>query len=931
MRMRICKAARLRLRCGRWVVVFAACLLMAGISCRPDAERGRVEWQPQPLSRHVEPSFDLRFGLDAGPGSSVRLVFGSLSRAERSYLELGPSGIVYGATGAGLERGRVVVNRTPLVKLADKKLVFQRRPHRWSLIADGRIVAKGDNPPEVGKEIGFAAAQGHVALRNLRFQRVHGIYFADGFMRTAEEPTSWEEIAGTWKFNVLHNPLLSANAFYYSGSATPAETAAGGTADPPRAIALVGDRFWSDAAVSVACRPAEKGAVGLYLCHRGPKDYYLFRWSSRDSKRPVRQFIRRLGDEERILAEAPGGYEPGAWYVLKALLGSGWVRFEIDGARGFLVHDPGLTYGRIGLYVEGKAFTSFDDVVVQSRPARCFAAGGNCLGRRLTTGGRWMQVAPAEWDTAEWGGGIVVNAPKRAALLWEDPAWRNFAVSARLGPWRKGTLGLFFRYADERNHYSVRWKKTSTPVIQICRTQKGKSEVLAEREVPEDGRPHRLGVASEEGEIAVSVDDRPLLRTADFAFLGSRAGLYAEAVSLGSFSEVIYETLPGHKPMRTTTEAFSAEQSMQIWSGVKSDWAAIAYNEGLPQPVTLWWHRSDFHGDLRLDMRMKEPPAPGAEVGLLVNGDGLDIKNGYLLRVRGGESEKDLPVAELLVSGEGVRKTTLSWKAGPRILGIRRTGKRLSAFLGDKLICSLPDADPGKGRRLGWYACKAAVTRKEIDLYSNNIINYAFKSAPSDWRPGGGIWEVTNKWQCDPRWSFFSGRSPKAASLWYKRPLRGDFTIEHFVGVKMARERGNPRLLYQYAQDLNLSFCADGEDLNAGYSFIFGGHNNTRTSLYRKGVEWDKTSRILINQKGLHRKWYHIKVARKGRKLDMHVDGVLVFSKVDENPLKDGHFAIWTYNNGIMIGRVRVSAEEIGPRDSPDRVWAPATQSIYVY
>ena len=147
----------------------------------------------------------------------------------------------------------------------------------------------------------------------------------------------------------------------------------------------------------------------------------------------------------------------------------------------------------------------------------------------------------------------------------------------------------------------------------------------------------------------------------------------------------------------------------------------------------------------------------------------------------------------------------------------------------------------------------------------------------------------------------------------------------------MARERGNPRLLYQYAQDLNLSFCADGEDLNAGYSFIFGGHNNTRTSLYRKGVEWDKTSRILINQKGLHRKWYHIKVTRKGRKLEMHVDGVPVFSKTDENPLKDGHFAVWTYNNGIMIGRVRVSAEEIGPRDSPDRVWGPATQSIYVY
>jgi len=54
-----------------------------------------------------------------------------------------------------------------------------------------------------------------------------------------------------------------------------------------------------------------------------------------------------------------------------------------------------------------------------------------------------------------------------------------------------------------------------------------------------------------------------------------------------------------------------------------------------------------------------------------------------------------------------------------------------------------------------------------------------------------------------------------------------------------------------------------------------------------------------------------------------------VFDKVDERPLKGRYFAIWTYDNGIMLGRVRISADELGPLDSPYRAWGPATQSIY--
>ena len=74
-----------------------------------------------------------------------------------------------------------------------------------------------------------------------------------------------------------------------------------------------------------------------------------------------------------------------------------------------------------------------------------------------------------------------------------------------------------------------------------------------------------------------------------------------------------------------------------------------------------------------------------------------------------------------------------------------------------------------------------------------------------DWRVGAGTWEVSNKWQCDPRWTFFSGRGDELAVLWNKRPLYGDFTIEYYVGNKMDKLRGGK---YEYARDMDITICA---------------------------------------------------------------------------------------------------------------------------
>ena len=894
-------------RCG--VGVWFVCVLALGVLCGREGNAGVGEWEATALSHVVEAGFDLRFSVTAATGGAVRLVFGEAGLEEGSYVELGAEGIFLGATSDGEELGRRLVSRVCLADLVERPLVYQRREHRWSLLAGERIIVGGDSPPAVGGRILFAACRERpVQVAQVRYRRIHGVYFADSFMRTEKDPTAWEEVSGYWRLNTMRNPLLSANAFYYSGgcrkSGAEEKPAAGGE-EPPvlaRAVALAGEQFWSDVAVGVACRPAAEGAVGVYLCYRGPEDYVLFRWSGNDTARPVRQLLQRAG----------------------------WLRVSIDGERVFLVREAGIARGRIGLHVEGKGYASFDDVKVVSRPARYMGADATHAGGWVAIGGDWTQVAPADWNTADWGGGVVVSAPEAepATLLWEDTGWRRMAVNARLGPWRKGSLGFVLRYADGRNYCCVRWRKASIPVIQVCRVIRGETEVLAERAMAEDGQAHRLGVVSEEGAIAVTVDGRQVLETSDFGLLSGRSGLYAEGVGGGSFSEVVSETLAKRQPLgERTAGAFSAEPAeMQTWAGAGSDWRAVRYSEGVPEPVLLWWHKAEFRGDTRLDMRLDGPLGAAEGAGLLLEGDGKDVLKGCMVRLRGDESAAGGGRAELVVDGKVAAERALVWAAGPRILSFRRVGRMVSAFLSDRLLFSLPVVSARAGDCIGWYAGNEEKTHGDVDVYSENLLNYSFQSAPTDWREGGGIWEVSNKWQCDPRWSFFSGRQlGGGAAIWFRRPLVGDFTLDCYIGNKMASERGNQ---YEYARDMNISFCADGHDLTSGYSFLFGGHNNARTSLYRQEKEWATDGKV-INQRGLHRKWYHFQVTRRGGEITASVDGVPVFRKVDAEPLPGGYFAVWTYDNGIMLGRVRISADGIGPRDSAARVWPQTTQAIY--
>jgi hypothetical protein len=250
-----------------------------------------------------------------------------------------------------------------------------------------------------------------------------------------------------------------------------------------------------------------------------------------------------------------------------------------------------------------------------------------------------------------------------------------------------------------------------------------------------------------------------------------------------------------------------------------------------------------------------------------------------------------------------------------------------------------------KGDALGWYGKQAKVDWKTVAVSSPNVRRDIFRKSPVDWRVVKGIWEVTNRWECDPRWTFFSGRSSwQLAAIWYKRKLQGDVTMDFYAGPKMDRERGGR---YEYFADVNCTLAGDGSDLTSGYSFMFGGFNNTKTVLVKGNKvvaegKWpatrERTSYIRAGlpaiiptaQENIHHTWFHVKAQKAGSRLRLWIDDELVIDYMDnDGPLTGDRAALWTWNNGVMVARVTFAADRFGDFESSDTYVPAHCRCIY--
>ncbi len=232
---------------------------------------------------------------------------------------------------------------------------------------------------------------------------------------------------------------------------------------------------------------------------------------------------------------------------------------------------------------------------------------------------------------------------------------------------------------------------------------------------------------------------------------------------------------------------------------------------------------------------------------------------------------------------------------------------------------------PTPDRRLSLDIAGLGVTPGETDIYSDHVYDYTFSDPPTDWTACGGLWEPTSRWTCSPQWSWYGGYTTDGVvAVWNKRQFVGDITVEAYCGFKMGVMPGAHN--YRNPNDMNITICGDGANLDSGYNFVYGGELNSSTRIMRG-------TQVLVENRGaeallpifedgfpstyeFHRKWWMLRVRKQGDLLQLWVDDRLVAEVRDPEPLDGGRIAIWGRDNGLILSRIKVYYEhEQIPRD----------------
>ncbi len=885
-------------------------------------------------------TFDLTTDLVlARADSAARVIFDFADVSNHYYAEFAPRGIRVVAVQDGIGR---VLESVPQAFAPGETLhvTITRREPMIRVIVNDEVRLEVCDETFYSGQVGTSAPALAATFTPLKVQSVAEIYFADDFMRATGEKGEWTELRGSWRlFEVNDHASMSANAFQYIAQGA------------DEAAAVAGLPFWDDYSFEAAVKP-QRADVGLTFYYRDENNYFRFEWTAENTTLPgsgAKRLVRVWHGKRDVLAESQGGYRMSPapqWYTLKVQAAGERVRAFIDDRLIFDVTDSHLVGGMVGLYAAANNKVAFDDVFVRShrRFEDRFASGGRTGWEFM--GGEWSRLAigttPARSDNspaAAPAGALTVRTPDgeaRAAVGAQG--WSDYVLETEIHPDAKaasGRVGVILHYQDETRYYlafvapSGEGKATWT----LERVLDDKKTTLDTKTVDLKPGAVRVSAGVSDSYISVRANGETVLEGFDTTLASGRGGLFAANSSLVTFAPVRIDWPQSEAPLLTLNEIFEHEDSMSTWSTYESDWLLAARN--------VWINKGDFPGDASIDARLLSLGKAGS-LGLMLSADCAAEGSGYLLRM----SSEDGKTLNLQLDRLGVKVETATAQMPGKSahVSLKRIGSFLVGCVDRRPVLVHRDGSMLPGDLLGWYARDAKVESKSVAVASPNVRKDIFRRAYTDWRVIKGIWEISNRWECDPRWTFFSGRSWQLAGIWSKRPCEGEVTLDFYSGPKMDRERQGNR--YEGFADINCTLGADGVDLSSGYSFLFGGFANTKTVLVKGDkivaeAVWPAKAHLNWMREGqpaiipsaainIHHEWFHLKAQKSGNRLRYWIDDELVIDYVDKDaPLTGNRVALWTYNNGIMVGRATLAADRIGAPEPSDVPMPGRCRCIY--
>jgi len=819
-------------------------------------------------------------------------------------------------------------------KAGTTTLLVRRRWHRLSVLINGCIVIDAlENSRAEGIAAIIEDAFGNVEESALR--EIGDVSFADDFVRKSGELGQWKAATGQWKIHstieqwnegVAFNPAgvaRSSNAFALATSCLDGE-----------AFITAGQEFWDDYVFSVAAK-SDAGSMGLAFGCVGKDECHRLEWNGGES---LLRLARISGGNDETLASARMERRPDQWHMLEVRLEGRKVIACIDGTPRLECESPDANRGSIGLWARGCGEAVFDDVFVSSNQEfnldeiADVAAGKKWKVEDGNDGQNGIN-APAIRKFRPSGRGFSILLPVEADFD------RMIASTAISGIPKKGRAGLVCGWKSPKDYLSAEIASGGGDdrAVRICRIAGGKMETLAEAEAPETGGGAILRLdTTREGLIRLYLDGRLFLQAAIGETPTGRIGCLAEGGGEVAFdAPTVCLTEIVEQEHVIANDIFRRDAYMEGWAAPSGAWVKVEK----PDPVMgkhAYWHKGDFFGRFEIQTRLRRAN-PVTRLFFCSDATGAvgNPQTGYRLDAMlttDGTLNVSLYRGAERAAQESVKLT--AQETSDLNIGVESNGCYINSFIAFKNgentirrdLIVFRDSDPPGGTMLG-IGCDAQPFIEKTEILREGVWDDVFDKALCDWR-AEGIWRVTNRFQCDPRWSWMNGTSRNTAVLWSKREFEGDLTVEFYAAMRMALARPP---YYPRPGDLNVTICGDGRNLSSGYSFILGGWGTTRTCIMRGDDIVTDTDRELVptfrnNFPGvdnLHRRWFYIKIRKQGSRLEYYLDNELILEFEDPEPLTGKRIALWTIDNSIMIARVKVSYSSSSPpsvtdSDTPD-------------
>ena|GEM_PF-899286 len=811
-------------------------------------------------------------------------------------------------------------------------LAFKRSEQFWGIYVGDNLVFRA---PELWPGAAMVAhlpeAMPEEEEKDDYTQRCGTFTFTDDFLVPAgsDFPSTWEIMSGVWKlhsvtgsmsgastgYQLARQPLpeKSPNFYSFEGSGT-------------NAVVLAGEDFYSH----YLCRAAVQhntGTNGIVFLAGERGGYFAFTArTALDTERIILELWRQPAGEGAApvpLAAVQTELPLGQWLLLEAQLFDDRIICRADNVeviRMRLDLPPGGRFGFFCNVPDGES-TRFDDILATTHGDRLFES-----------------VEDVQMVTHEQSEGVRAFPHKDASM------WMYFPPcdAAQTNEWRFGAEGamplrqetMFVATSDDFTCGLTLGNATSPdqPHYRFTCTQAGGGRTYL-LEAMVGGNPpvelDRFETAVTSNRVTLAIDPlkpNDLRCLADGKTVCFRRPLKQPSGRLGVFAENT-SALFFSAPQVTSRDASLADRFeknplyvndpfMKNWASPEGAW--ITFPDGM-----TW-----FKGDLLGPTKIRLPVVSGMMLHLFIPEGGsnglyrVGTWAGYI-NVYTPESGEE-PAFSVLA--ENIPKVTID-KVQHNLFTIGITDHVLWVGGDEMLMEKAHLQELPRGRRMRIAGMKPEDLKQTL-VKRENVFDTLFTESLFNWTINGGVWEVINRFYCEPTWSHMNGENGDGlAALWSKYTFSGDFSVEFYAGMRMG--------WYARPGDLNLSIMSKGNAASDGYTAIATGWDPDESQLYsrllRGGEVIDSSTKYMVPRvregsvrkgydphtppgRDVHGSWYGIQFRRVGNRIQYLYDNETVFDVEDPEPLQDGSLGMWTYRNSMMVARIRVAAEELRPR-----------------